>query len=180
MEYQTRLFKEILKERSEIKIHSRLFEEVLAKNHKDGLSIFLSDIEELFSQITSAAMKCFKIHLAEASDAEVDLNKSVSKFLSKFNEILVNNKSLIDELERIRTERLQNPFYGVVNERANNYIDALNHHIDLMKIYKIELNDSINDVINLMNSIIDVANIKIDEAETIEPTPELDHLKKIT
>jgi len=158
----------------------RLFEEILAESHKDGLSIFLSNIEELFSQITSAAMQCFKVRLDEASNAEIDFNKSVSKFLSKFNEILISNRDLINELERIHAERVKNPLYGVVNSRANNYINTINHHISIMKNYKNELNDSINNVIDLMNSIIDVANTKIDSAETIEPTPELEHLEIIT
>ena len=157
----------------------KTFEEILAESHRDDLSIFLGDIQKLFSQITSAASRCFKIHLAEAPDA-VELNKSVSMFLSKFNEILISNKDLINELERIRTERIQNPLYGVENAGDNLFIDTLNHYIEIMKYYKIESNDSIDNVINLMNSIIDVANTRIDAAETIEPTPELDHLKRIT
>ena len=49
----------------------KTFEEIIAESHRDDLSIFLWDIERLFSQITSAAGKCFKIHLAEAPDAIV-------------------------------------------------------------------------------------------------------------
>lgn len=58
---------------------SKLFEEILAEYHTDDLSIFLTDIEELFSQITTAAMQCFKLHLGGVLYAEIYHNSIISR-----------------------------------------------------------------------------------------------------
>ena len=163
---------------------SKLFEEVLAQSQYYDLLSFLQDTESLFMQITDAATQCIEFSLNEAVQAETKINKSVSKFLTKFNRILRSNINLIHELQRIKQlQSEENEQSGerktLNNNRANNCISILNHHIGIMRVYKDELNNAINEAIILMNTISGILNNEIDSLITTDPNPRLKYLDKI-